>query len=479
MTRKQDRSVTKAELRRRAEEVNRGSAPHPPENLESLSADEIRRIFHELQVHQIELEMQNEELSRAQVELDATRARYFDLYDMAPVGYCTISENGLIQEANLKAASILGVARGALVRERLSRFIFTEDEDIYYRLRKQLLESSTPQSCELRMVQSDRTVFWAHLSATLVKGKSGKPVSLMTLTDVTERKQAENELRERDKRLHFVLENCHIGSWEFNLTNNTATMSPEHGYIFGYTDITSQWSLDKFLNHVLPEDRPMVEKITQQGIATQSGWSFECRIRRKDGTTRWIAVNGRCQNEEMSGTRMVVGIVQDISRRKFAEKQLLNAHGEMERKVLERTADLEKTDATLAMMLDYARITEIDIQERVVSNLRSNILGIVDLVKKEKLTKNTMDLINLLESTSRNMAHPLARNLESKLLQLTTREIQLASFIQLGKSTKEIMALLNVTAKTVEAHRTNLRKKLGINRKKINLRSFLNSEFSR
>ena len=97
-------------------------------------------MLHELRVHQIELEMQNEELRRTQAELEASRARYFDLYDLAPVGYFTLSEKGLILEANLTAATLLGVARGDLVKQPLPRFILPEDQDIYYLHRKQLLK---------------------------------------------------------------------------------------------------------------------------------------------------------------------------------------------------------------------------------------------------------------------------------------------------------------------------------------------------
>ncbi len=117
----------------------RENAAPAPENLQALSSEQTRRTLHELRVHQIELEMQNEELRRAQVELDAARSRYLDLYDFAPVGYCTVSEQGLILEANLTAASLLGVARSALVQQRLTSFILPEDEDIYYLHRKQAL----------------------------------------------------------------------------------------------------------------------------------------------------------------------------------------------------------------------------------------------------------------------------------------------------------------------------------------------------
>jgi len=118
-------------------------------------------VLHDLRVHQIELEMQNEELHRTQVELEASRARYFDLYDLAPVGYVTLSEKGLILEANLIAATLLGVARGALVKQPFRRFILPEDQDIYYRHGKQLSERGVPQVCELKMLRADAVPFWA------------------------------------------------------------------------------------------------------------------------------------------------------------------------------------------------------------------------------------------------------------------------------------------------------------------------------
>ena len=152
-----------------------------------------RRALHELRVHQIELEMQNEELRRTQEELEVSRARYFDLYDLAPVGYFTLSEQGLILEANLTAAKLLGVPRGALVKQPLSRFILPEDQDIHYRHRKQLLATGAPQSWELRLLRKDAAPFWARVEATTAQDADGAPVWRAVVSDITERKFAEEE----------------------------------------------------------------------------------------------------------------------------------------------------------------------------------------------------------------------------------------------------------------------------------------------
>ena len=158
------------------------------------------RTLHELQIHQVELEMQNEELrlaqadlGAAQAELNAARARYFDLYDLAPVGYCTLSEQGVVREANLTAATMLGMTREALVKKPVSRFILKEDQDIYYLHRKQLFETGRPQACELRMIKKDGASFWARLTATVVQDPDGTSVCRVVLSDITERKLQENE----------------------------------------------------------------------------------------------------------------------------------------------------------------------------------------------------------------------------------------------------------------------------------------------
>jgi PAS domain S-box-containing protein len=181
------------DLRQRAEEALRGR----PVDTSELSPEETQRLLHELQVHQVELEMQNNELRRTQQELEASREKYFDLYDLAPVGYFTISEKGLILEANLTSTTMLGVERGNLIKQPLTRFIVSEDQDIYYLHRKQLFETQAPQVCELRMVRKDGSQFWARIEATVARdSENDTPVWRATVSDVTERVRAEEE-RER------------------------------------------------------------------------------------------------------------------------------------------------------------------------------------------------------------------------------------------------------------------------------------------
>ncbi|MFA5181568.1 MAG: ATP-binding protein [Syntrophales bacterium] len=193
MTEKKTRSEQMETLRQRAENIAWGKAVLSSENPESLSPEETQRMLHELQVHQIELEVQNEELRRAQGELEASRALYFDLYDLAPVGYFTISEAGLIREANLTAANLLGVTRGSLVKQPLTRFIFPEDQDIYFHHRKRIFETVGSQVCELRMLHQDGTSFWARMDSTVAQDTDGTPLYRVVLSNISDRKHAEAE----------------------------------------------------------------------------------------------------------------------------------------------------------------------------------------------------------------------------------------------------------------------------------------------
>ncbi len=186
------------DLRQRAEK----RLKNPSAGQDGISPEHSQGLLHELQVHQIELEMQNEELRRMQVELEISRAKYFDLFDLAPVGYLTLNEKGMILEANLTASKLLGADRSALVNKPITRFIFREDQDIYYMNRKQLMGMGTPQTFELRMIRREGSMFWVRVEATTVQtGESESIAYKVVMSDISEEKMVEQVRLELERRL--------------------------------------------------------------------------------------------------------------------------------------------------------------------------------------------------------------------------------------------------------------------------------------
>ncbi len=207
------------ERRRRAETILSNRVDRSSQRIGTLPPAAVQELMHELSVHEIELELQNEELRRVQLELEASRALYVDLYELAPVGYCTVGDSGLILQANLTAASLLRVPRGALIKQALSRFILMEDQDIFYRFRKRLLESSAAQSCELRMLTAGAPHLWVQLTATAARDRYDAPIFRVVLSDVSARKQ----LDEDKQRLTAELEG-HRRHLEQLVANRTAEL---------------------------------------------------------------------------------------------------------------------------------------------------------------------------------------------------------------------------------------------------------------
>jgi PAS domain S-box-containing protein len=207
MTSKNDKPKGVARLRWRAEEIAQEQGGPPLGDLTTPSREAALKLVHELRVHQIELKMQNDELCRTLAELTATRERYFDLYNLAPVAYFIVSHEGRILETNLNGVILLGVPRAALVKQPITRFIFKEDQDVYYLHRRQLLATDKAHTCELRMVKADGTTFWVRVTATTQdsrasSGPGSAPVSRVVLSDISEQKQMEQDKAELAAQLH-------------------------------------------------------------------------------------------------------------------------------------------------------------------------------------------------------------------------------------------------------------------------------------
>ena len=172
-------------LRRRAETIIRAQ----PSDVKRLAAGDVQRLLHELHVHQIELEMQNEELRRAQGELEAVRDRYLDLYDYAPNSYLAIGINGLIREANLTATAMLGRERSVLLRMPFSRLVAPEHLSRYFLYRKEVLATKARHACELKLVRKDGTDFFGQLDSLGIGDRDGHLTEWRTsIIDITSRR---------------------------------------------------------------------------------------------------------------------------------------------------------------------------------------------------------------------------------------------------------------------------------------------------
>lgn len=179
----------RAELRRRAERRLKKLLPGEADS-SSISPEDVQRTIHELQVHEIELQMQNEELRRAELELGADRDKYMDLFDFAPVGYLTLTLDGRIIEANKAGASLLGAEAAFLVKQPLTRFVHQDDRKVYLLYLRRIADSDTRETCEIRLVSREGSFFDAHLeglAATDCKGGAGH--IRIAISDISDLKQ--------------------------------------------------------------------------------------------------------------------------------------------------------------------------------------------------------------------------------------------------------------------------------------------------
>jgi PAS domain S-box-containing protein len=185
-------------LRKRAEAfANKNSSA-----IKKMATDDIKILLSELQIYQIELEMQNEELRRAQGELETQRDRYADLYDSAPVGYFTLHDKAFIVEINLTGALMLGARKNLLIGRPFFQFIHEADQDVFYLHIQKLLESESFLSCELRLEKKEGPAFYARLHSITKRPDDDSPPQIrIAVTDISERKRAEQKNRDYQAQL--------------------------------------------------------------------------------------------------------------------------------------------------------------------------------------------------------------------------------------------------------------------------------------
>ena len=306
-------------LSRRAEAALSQRASPSPEAFAALSPEATQQLVHDLQVHQIELEMQNEELRRTHAALESSRSHYFDFYDLAPVGYCTVTEKGLIREVNLTTCALLNVTRSQLIKQPISKFIFNDDQGIYYGLRNRLRDSGGSLSCELRLLQRNDTPFWAHLVVRVVQDDDGGSELRIVVKDITERKNIEENLRASEERYRSLAE------WTpepilVHGAGKTLYVNPAAIKMFGATS-ASDLVGKPMLKLIHPDFRKTVAGRLK--VNAEPGGStpmLEQKLLKLDGSVIDVEVQG--VQVYFNGKPAIQAAMRDVTQRKAAEQAL-------------------------------------------------------------------------------------------------------------------------------------------------------------
>jgi two-component system, chemotaxis family, sensor kinase Cph1 len=196
------------EIRRKAEETVKNQVDHTKDK--SWNLDDV---IHELRVHQVELEMQNEELRESQIKLTESQHRYFDLFNFAPVGYFTLNERGLILDVNLAGASLLKTEKLNLLNKALIQFIETDNRKKFHHHLKKVRETGAKETTELKLIKTDKSSFYVHLETISIDENGIFKEFRIGLTDITNQKKAETALRNRNAKMNKLL-NVEIDDYE-------------------------------------------------------------------------------------------------------------------------------------------------------------------------------------------------------------------------------------------------------------------------
>jgi PAS domain S-box-containing protein len=309
------------------------------DNLEAL-VKERDELVEDLKIHQIELENQGDELRRAHQKAQESSEKYLDLFDRAPVGYLTLEKDSTILEANLTAVRLLGVERKGLVHSRFTQFITSDDQDRFYFHLNQTLKASTIQRSEIRARRKDESVFYAQLESTAVHSE-GKPDRIhTTLSDITDRKQAEEKLKESKNQYDSLAENIPSVLMRYDGNFRVVYLSPLSEIITGIPVKDCIGKNNKELGH--PEHLCRIwENAIHEVFQTGQNRSLEFDFQSQQGLKTFY-LKLAPEFDSNGKVAYVLGISTDITDRKKTEEALVRYKDELEVRVKERTEQLQE-----------------------------------------------------------------------------------------------------------------------------------------
>ncbi len=445
--------------------------------------------------------------------LRQSEARYKQIIEHAPTG---IYEVDIINSKFTSVNDIMCDVTGYTREEFLSMdpmVLLSEDskQHLMERASRVAAGEKVPDTVEYKIHTKGGRELWV-LASTKITYENGKPTrATVVLSDISERKRVEEALRISEERYALATRSAHVGVWDWDIQTNEFHLDPNVKAILGYGDAEIPNDLEVWSNYVHPDDKQAVMEAFQAHIDGYTPeFAYEHRMLHKEGSIRWIMARGTAIRNEHGTPIRVVGTDTDITQRKQAEEALQAAYDELEQRVAERTVELAKTNEQLKKEIEERKLAEIalkkrekelknktlnlrevntalnvllkqretdkaELEERVLLNINELILPYLEKLKTKVLGDKQKAYVEIISSNLNDIVSPLIRSLSTKLIKLSPTEIQVINLIKQGKTTKEIAKTMNLATSTIDFHRNNIRKKLGIKNKKINLASYLSS----
>ncbi|MCX6160468.1 MAG: ATP-binding protein, partial [Ignavibacteriae bacterium] len=350
-------------LRQKAEELLKKK---PLKSALQLSETDKLRIIHELEVHQIELELQNEKLLLAKEQSEIAREKYAELYDFAPSGYFTLSQEGEIIELNLSGAKILGKERSRLIKSRFGLYVSDDTRRVFNDFLRKVFESNTKESCEVTFSLNGKSHINVHITG--IVAENGEQC-LLNVVDITERKRSEKSLRESEERYRSLYENSR---------DAIMILSPDEGFLYGNPATIKLFNCkdEKEFTSTIPAI--LSSEYQPDGVLSSvKSQEMMCRAL-ENGSNYFEWTHKRINGQEfpaivllsrfkMKGILTLQATVRDITGQKQAENELIIA----------------KEHAEESDRLKSAFLANMSHEIRTPMN---GILGFADLLKEPNLT---------------------------------------------------------------------------------------------
>ena len=376
-------SAEAAELRRRAEaRLRAGTRKGAPARTEA----EAQRLVHELQVHQIELEMQNDELRESRAEVEAGLERYTELYDFAPVGYLTLGRDGAIRQVNLTGARLLGVERARLVGRRFGVFVGAPDRAGFKAFLEKVFVSQGKEACEVALLNNGKEPLNVHITATVSQG--GQECRVM-IEDITERKKGEEALRaaeenarQRLMEIEDLYRNAPVGLCVLDRDLRYVRINERLAEING---IPAEAHIGKRVHDLMPELGEAVEPEMRRVLETgQPRLNIEIvgetpaqQSVKRSWLEQWLPLTDA--DGRVTGLSIVA---EEITERKKMEEALQKAYDNLEEQVEERTVDLRTALSEIKTLKDQLEAENIYFREETkLKGHFVNIIGQSDGIK--------------------------------------------------------------------------------------------------